>query len=224
MQIQSMHFKERAGQKLADQRLQQNLKKLATKFVTGRASAILELDDFEGTRDAAVESRMRAIENLDVWLETFEKEATRRGATVLYAESAEDASRLVVEIAKKHEIKKAIKSKSMVSEEMALNQALEAAGVQPIETDLGEYILQINGNEAPSHIIAPVVHKDKEEISDLFARVHNKPRLTDIAQMTREAREILRPQFLSADMGITGGNFIIAETGSVAIEIGRAHV
>lgn len=217
MQIQSMHFKARAGQRLADVRLQNNLKKLSTKFVTGRASGIMELDDFEGTRDAAIEMRMRAIENLDVWLETFEKEATRRGATVLYAESAEDASRLVVEIARKHDVKKAIKTKSMVSEEMALNLALEAAGVQPIETDLGEYILQINGNEAPSHIIAPVVHKDKEEISDLFARVHNRPRLTDIQAMTREAREILRPQFLSADMGITGGNFIIAETGSVAI-------
>ncbi|HEY4542937.1 MAG TPA: LUD domain-containing protein, partial [Noviherbaspirillum sp.] len=217
MQIQSMHFKARAGQKLADQRLQQNLKKLSTKFVSGRASAILELDDFEGTRDAAIEKRMRAIENLDVWLDTFEQEATRRGATVLYAETAEAASRLVVEIAQKHGVKKAIKSKSMVSEEMALNRALEAAGVQAVETDLGEYILQINNNEAPSHIIAPVLHKDKEEISDLFARVHNKPRLTDIPQMTREAREMLRPHFLSADMGITGGNFVIAETGSVAI-------
>ncbi|HZW12233.1 MAG TPA: LutB/LldF family L-lactate oxidation iron-sulfur protein [Noviherbaspirillum sp.] len=217
MQVQSMHFKTRAGQKLADQRLQQNLKKLSTKFVSGRASAITELDDFEGTRNAAIERRMRAIENLDVWLETFEKKATSQGATVLFAESAEEASRLVVEIAKKHGVKKATKSKSMVSEEMALNRALEAAGVQPIETDLGEYILQINNNEAPSHIIAPVVHKDKEEISDLFARVHNRPRLTDIPQMTREAREMLRPQFLSADMGITGGNFVIAETGSVAI-------
>jgi L-lactate dehydrogenase complex protein LldF len=217
MQIQSMHFKARVGEKLADKRLQQNLKKLSTKFVSGRASAITELDDFEGMRDAAIERRMRAIENLDVWLATFEENAVRQGATVLYAESADEASRLVVEIAKKHGVKKATKSKSMVSEEMALNKALEAAGVQAIETDLGEYILQINNNEAPSHIIAPVVHKDKEEISDLFARVHQRPRLTDIPQMTREAREMLRPQFLSADMGITGGNFVIAETGSVAI-------
>jgi L-lactate dehydrogenase complex protein LldF len=217
MQIHSMHFKQRVGEKLADQRLQQNLKKLATKFVSARASAITELDDFEGTRDAAVERRMRAIENLDVWLETFEKEATRRGATVLFAESAADASRLVVEIAQKHDVKKATKAKSMVSEEMALNSALDAVGVQVVETDLGEYILQINGNEAPSHIIAPVVHKDKEEISDLFSRVHKRPRLTDIPQMTREAREVLRPHFLSADMGITGGNFVIAETGSVGI-------
>ena len=217
MQIQSMHFKARAGQKLADERLQQTLKKFSTKFVGARASAITELDDFEATRDAAVERRMRAIENLDVWLATFEKEATRRGATVLYAETAEQAAKLVVEIAKKHDVKKVIKSKSMVSEEMALNKALEAAGVTPVETDLGEYILQINDNEPPSHIIAPVIHKDKEEVADLFAKVHNKPRLTDIHEMTREAREVLRPHFLSADMGVTGGNFVIAESGSVAV-------
>ena len=217
MQIQSMHFKARAGQKLADQRLQQTMKKFSTKFVGARVTAIAELDDFEGTRDAAIERRMRAIENLDVWLDLFEQEATRRGATVLYAETAEQASKLVVEIAKKHAVKKVIKSKSMVSEEMQLNRALEAAGVIPIETDLGEYILQINDNEPPSHIIAPVIHKDKEEIADLFAKVHNKPRLTDIPEMTREAREVLRPHFLSADMGVTGGNFIIAESGSVAV-------
>jgi L-lactate dehydrogenase complex protein LldF len=212
-----MHFKARAGQKLADVRLQQNLKKLSTKFVTARSAALTELDDFEATRDQAVERRMRAIHHLDVWLDTFEREATRRGATVLYAETAQDAARLVVEIAQKHGVKKAIKSKSMVSEEMQLNRALEAVGVVPIETDLGEYILQINDNEAPSHIIAPVVHKDKDEIADLFAKVHQKPRLTDIPQMTREAREVLRPHFLSADMGITGGNFVIAESGSVAV-------
>ncbi|MBV8665011.1 MAG: lactate utilization protein [Burkholderiaceae bacterium] len=217
MQVQAMHFKARAGEKLADRRLQQNLKKLATKFVTGRAAAITELDDFEATREAAKERRMRAIENLDVWLETFEQEANRRGATVLYAQSAQDAAQLVVQIAQRHEVRKAIKSKSMVSEEMALNAALEAAGVHVVETDLGEYILQINDNEPPSHIIAPVVHKDKEEISELFARVHGKPRLSDIEQLAHEAREVLRPQFLAADMGITGGNFIVAETGSVAI-------
>jgi len=136
---------------------------------------------------------------------------------VLYAETAQDAARLVVEIAQRHDVKKVIKSKSMVSEEMQLNRALEAVGVIPVETDLGEYILQINDNEAPSHIIAPVVHKDKDEIADLFAKVHQKPRLTDIPQMTREAREVLRPHFLSADMGVTGGNFVIAESGSVAV-------
>jgi iron-sulfur cluster protein len=216
MQVQTMHFKARAGSKLADERLQQNLTKLSTKFVSARASAITAID-FEATRAALKERRDRALEHLDVWLETFEREATRRGATVLYAESTQDAARLVADIARKHDVKKVIKTKSMVSEEMQLNRVLGEMGVQSIETDLGEYILQINDNEPPSHIIAPVVHKDKEQIADLFAKTHNKPRLTEIPEMTREAREVLRPHFMSADMGVTGGNFVIAETGSVAV-------
>jgi L-lactate dehydrogenase complex protein LldF len=105
----------------------------------------------------------------------------------------------------------------MVSEEVGLNAALSAAGITPVETDLGEYILQINDNEAPSHIIAPVIHKDKDEISDLFTRVHGTPRKTEITDLTAEARQVLRSHFLTADMGISGGNFLVAETGSVAI-------
>jgi L-lactate dehydrogenase complex protein LldF len=216
MQVQSMNFKARAGEKLADQRLQKNLKKLSSKFVTARATAIQEVD-FEATRAAIKERRDRALANLDGWLEQFEAEATKRGAIVLYAETTAQAARLVGEIAQQHAVRKVIKSKSMVTEEMRLNQVLGELGVQSVETDLGEYILQINDNEPPSHIIAPVVHKDKDEIADLFARVHGKPRLNDIAEMTREARETLRPHFLTADMGVTGGNFVIAETGSVAL-------
>jgi L-lactate dehydrogenase complex protein LldF len=217
MQVQSMHFKARSGQKLADVRLQQNLKILSQRWTVGRTTAIAELDDFEGTRDEAVERRNRALASLDAYLERFEAEATRRGATVLWAETPEEASRLVVAIATKHEVAKVTKSKSMVSEEMALNRHLEAAGVKVVETDLGEYILQINDNEPPSHIVAPVVHKSKDEVSDLFARVHDRPRLTEIPAMTREAREFLRPHFLSSDMGVSGGNFLVAETGSVAV-------
>jgi L-lactate dehydrogenase complex protein LldF len=217
MQVQTMHFKARASMKLADARLQKNLKKLADKFVTARAAAVAELDDFEATRNAAVERRNRALAQLDVWLDAFERNATARGATVLYAETHEEAARLIVEIGKKHGVQKAIKSKSMVSEEIGLNQALSAAGITPVETDLGEYILQINDNEAPSHIIAPVIHKDKDEISDLFSRTHGTARKTEITELTGEARAVLRSHFLSADMGITGGNFLIAETGTVAL-------
>ena len=216
MQVQSMHFKARAKEKLADARLQRNLTKLSSKFVSARAQAITEID-FEATRDALKERRNRALVNLDVWLDRFEREATRRGATVLYAETTRDAARLVAEIARKHDVKKVIKTKSMVTEEMRLNAVLAEMGVQSIETDLGEYILQINDNEPPSHIIAPVVHKDKDEVADLFAKTHHRERLTEVPAMTREAREVLRPHFLSADMGVTGGNFIIAETGSVAL-------
>ncbi|MFZ5541784.1 MAG: LutB/LldF family L-lactate oxidation iron-sulfur protein [Pseudomonadota bacterium] len=217
MQVQSMHFKSRAAMKLADARLQKNLTKLADKFVTARARAIAELDDFEATRAAAVERRDRALAALDVWLDIFERNATARGATVLYAETREEAARLVVDIARKHGVRKVTKSKSMVSEEIGLNRAFAAAGIRPVETDLGEYILQINDNEPPSHIIAPVIHKDKEEIADLFARTHGTARNDEITQLAREARAVLRGHFLTSDMGISGGNFLIAETGSVAL-------
>ncbi|HSH07550.1 MAG TPA: lactate utilization protein B, partial [Burkholderiales bacterium] len=113
-------------------------------------------------------------------------------------------------------LKKAIKSKSMVSEEAGLNAALEANGVQAVETDLGEYIIQL-AKEAPSHIIAPAIHKDVDQVADLFAEQHRRPRSTDIEKMTREARLMLREHFLSADLGISGGNFLVAETGSVAL-------
>jgi L-lactate dehydrogenase complex protein LldF len=217
MQVQSMFFERKASEKLNDPRLQENLKRLSSKFVNARATSILELEDFEGTRSAAVEIRNRSIKNLDVWLELFEQKAVETGAKVLFARTPQEAAQLVVKIAKKHGVKSVIKSKSMVTEEMALKKALEAADVKVRETDLGEYILQINDNERPSHIIAPVVHKDKEQVADLFEKHHHLPRKTDIAEMTREAREILRPQFLAADMGVTGGNFIIADTGSVAL-------
>ncbi len=216
MQVQSMHFKARAGEKLADARLQENLRRLSTKFVSGRAEAVTQID-FVATRAQLKARRDRALERLDVWLEMFEREAARRGTTVLYAQTTQDAAKLVADIARRHDVKKVIKTKSMVTEEANLNAVLARLGVQSIETDLGEYILQINGNEPPSHIIAPVLHRDKEEIADLFAKTHGRARLTDISEMTREAREVLRPHFLSADMGVTGGNFVIAETGSVVL-------
>ncbi|MBX3677038.1 MAG: iron-sulfur cluster-binding protein [Rhodocyclaceae bacterium] len=216
MLVRSMHFKARAGAAAADRVLQGKLATAKGLFVDGRRRAVAEID-LEATRDASQTIRNRAVEHLDLWLERFEQEATRRGGQVLWARDGAEICRLVTEIARRHDVKKAIKSKSMLSEEAGLNAALEAAGVQPVETDLGEYILQINDNEPPSHIIAPVIHKTKEEVADLFARVHGKPRKTEIGEMTREAREMLRQHFLSADMGISGGNFLVAETGSVAL-------
>ena len=217
MEIKSMHFKANASAKLADVVLQGTLKNTKGKFVAKRAEAIKELDDFEGTRDAAAAIRDKVIDNLDLWLERFEQKATDTGATVLWARDGVEVCRLVIDIAKKHGVKKVTKSKSMLSEEAGLNQALEAAGIQPVETDLGEYILQINDNEPPSHIIAPVVHKGLDEVADLFHKVHGTPRKTDIPALTREAREVLREHFLTAEMGLSGGNFLVAETGSVAL-------
>ena len=114
-------------------------------------------------------------------------------------------------------VRKIIKSKSMVSEESALDRAIEAAGLVVVETDLGEYILQINDYEPPSHIIGPALHKSKEEVADLFAKTHATPRKTEINELCLEARGVLRQHYLTADMGISGGNFFVAESGSVVL-------
>ncbi len=217
MEVRSMHFKANVARKLADPVLQDNLRKAKGKFVEARARAITELTDFPATRDAAAEIRQRVLEDLDIWLERFEQNATAAGATVLWARDGDEICRHVIEIGRRHGVTKAIKSKSMLSEEADLNRALAAAGIQPVETDLGEYILQINDNEAPSHIIAPAMHKSLDEVADLFNRVHGTPRKTEIPALTREAREVLRQHFVSAEMGISGGNFLVAETGSVAL-------
>jgi L-lactate dehydrogenase complex protein LldF len=216
MQVTSKQFKATASVKLRDANLQSALKRLQGNFVRGRAERVREMDNFEAIRDAAAEIRDRALANLDIYLEEFERNASARGAVVHWAETHEEATRIVCDIAHRHGVRKAVKSKSMVSEECELNEALEAAGIEVVETDLGEYILQL-AKEPPSHIVAPVVHKTREEVSDLFEDKHGTPRKTDIGELTREAREMLRGHFLSADMGISGANFVIAETGSTLI-------
>ncbi|MBS1215247.1 MAG: lldF [Proteobacteria bacterium] len=219
MQVQSMHFKARASEALADATLQANLHKFGSAGLAAlRAKAVVDYGpaEFEALRDSSAAIRNRGLENLPVLLERFEREATRRGATVLYARTGTEIRDLVLDIAARHGLKKAVKSKSMLSEEAALNDALAGAGVEPIETDLGEYIIQL-AKEPPSHIIAPAVHKSKDEVSDLFVKFHATERKTDIPALTREAREVLRSHFLSADLGISGANFLIAETGTGAI-------
>ena len=214
-----MHFKPRATEALANATLQANLRKFQSAgFTALRAKAVADFGPelFEKLRGEGAAIRDRSLANLDAWIGRFEAEAVRRGAQVLYAESRDEACELLIDICRRYGVKKAIKSKSMLSEEAGVNEALSAAGVTPIETDLGEYILQL-ADEPPSHIIAPALHKSKEEVAGLFQTHHHSPRKDDIPSMTREAREVLRQHFLSADLGISGGNFLIAETGSGVI-------
>ncbi len=216
---QSINFIPRAAAGLANPVLQANLKRFGETGLAaqrGRAVQAYGPAEFEALRDAGEAIRNRALEHLDLWIERFEREAMARGATVLFAETTADVRRMVLDIAKRHGLKKAVKSKSMLSEEAGLNEALAAGGVTPVETDLGEYIIQLAG-EPPSHIIAPAVHKSRDEVSDLFERHHGGQRRTDIPELTHEARARLRQHFLSADLGISGGNFLIAETGSGVI-------
>jgi L-lactate dehydrogenase complex protein LldF len=210
-----MYFKRKAAEELADQQLQLNLQRVRPKFVGKRAAAIREIE-FEKMRAVAAEIRDRVLNDLDVYLEQFEKTAVANGATVHWAETPEDVNRIVCDIAKLNRVEKVIKSKSMVSEESALNHALESIDVKVVETDLGEYVAQL-AKEPPFHIIAPVLQKSKEEVSALFEKHHRSAPKKSIPELCREAREVLRPHFLTADMGISGGNFLIAETGSVMI-------
>ena len=221
---QAMHFQARAGEKVRNPVLQRALQKAKPLFVGKRAKGIAGLADddldFEALRTACEGIRNRTLADLDVWLDIFEERATASGAEVLWARDGEEVGRLVVDIARRHGVSKATKSKSMLSEEAHLNEALAAAGIRPVETDLGEYIVQLAG-ETPSHIIAPAIHKTLEEVEALFAKEHGRPIATrtsaDIPDLTREAREVLRQHFLTADMGISGANFLIAESGTAAL-------
>ena len=210
----TISFKDRAHDRLNDAKVQRAMRNF--NLAGARTRGMLDMENLEDIRTSAAAIRDRSLEMLDVWLERFEKEATRRGVTVHWAETHEDANRIIVDIARANDVKKVIKSKSMVSEESHLNGALESAGMKVVETDLGEYIVQLAG-ETPSHIIAPAIHKSREDVGDLFHEHHKTPRKTDPAELTMEARKFLREHFLSADMGITGGNFLIADTGSLVL-------
>jgi L-lactate dehydrogenase complex protein LldF len=159
---QAMFFQARAVDKVANPVLQRALQKAKPLFVGKRAKGIAALVDdqleFEQLRTTCVDIRNRVLEDLDVWLDIFEMQAKASGAEVLWARDGEEICDLVIDVARRHGVTKAAKSKSMLSEEAQLNEALAAAGIQPVETDLGEYIVQLAG-ETPSHIIAPAVHK-----------------------------------------------------------------
>jgi L-lactate dehydrogenase complex protein LldF len=219
-----MFFQARAGMQLANAGLQKTLQKARPLFVGKRSKGMAGLAednlDFEQLRSACEAIRRRVIDDLDIWLEIFEERARASGAEVLWAGDGDEVARLVVDIAQRYGVTKAVKSKSMLSEEARLNEALGAAGIRPVETDLGEYIVQIAG-ETPSHIIAPAVHKTIGEVEALFAKAHERPwqerTSADIPAMAGEARAVLRQHFLSAEMGISGANFLIAESGSAAL-------
>ncbi len=188
----------------------------ANRVLVNRGVRINELDDWEGMRQAASDLRMHTLLNLDHYLKMVEEQVERAGGHVHWANDAEEARQIVLKIAKEHNVKTVVKVKSMATEEISLNDALQSAGIQASETDLGEYIIQLAGT-GPSHIIIPAIHLKKEEIAELF---HNKLGVDappEAEALTAVAREQLRKKFLQADMGISGANFLIAETGTLII-------
>ncbi|PLS16434.1 iron-sulfur cluster-binding protein [Bacillus sp. M6-12] len=182
-----------------------------------RLAAAEELGNWEEWRNHSEEIRQHVLENLDYYLLQLSENVSKKGGHVFFAETAEEASTYIKEVIGKKNGKKVVKSKSMVTEEINLNQVLEAAGCEVIETDLGEYILQVDDHDPPSHIVAPALHKNKEQIRDVFREKLGYKETEKPEELTAHARKVLREKFLEADIGITGCNFAIAESGSVGL-------
>ncbi len=172
--------------------------------------------NLETARNRAAYIRHRVLENLDKYLNEFESNFERNGGKIIWAPTAADAISEIINILKKHDTKLVVKSKSMITEELELNHALEQEKIEVVETDLGEYIVQLAG-EKPYHIVTPAMHKSKEEIAALFNEKFNTPEDATPEEITAFVRDKLRQKFLTADAGITGANFLIADTGSVAL-------
>lgn len=216
MATQTLHFHERVDAALHNHTLQTALGRATARFVGNRAGAIGALNNADQLRAQARAIRAHALSRLDELLAQLADNVERRGGTVCWASDGEAARQYIGELARARGVRTIVKSKSMASEEIQLNEALEAGGFTVVETDLGEYIIQLAG-ETPSHIIAPSIHKTREQVSELFHEHLHVPKTDDIGTLTQIARRTLRQRFLQADMGVSGVNFGVAESGAVAI-------
>jgi len=212
----SIPFRQRADRAMQDVFLQEALTIATTKFIGLRREAFAGFPEGEGLRDAAREIKEATLQHLDRYLEQLVENVERLGGRVHYATTPEEARAVILDIARQAGARIAVKSKSMATEEIHLNEALEAAGITPVETDLGEYIIQL-AHERPSHIIAPAIHKTKGQIADLFTKELGRTVAADPEALTKLARGELRAKFLEADLGITGANFAVADTGTVVL-------
>ncbi|MGH7071941.1 MAG: LutB/LldF family L-lactate oxidation iron-sulfur protein [Acetobacteraceae bacterium] len=220
MQPTSSAFKKNAHAALADAGLQRALAHTKPHFQERRRAAVAALPEFEDLREIGRQIKNHTLENLDFYLETWAGNVTRAGGEVHWCATAADAREAVLGICRRVGAKLVTKGKSMISEEIAINEFLEANGITPVETDLGEYIIQL-GHEPPSHIIAPALHLNREDWESRFRTAHKDLPADrvfhDRRDLLSEARGELRQRFLAADVGITGANFLIAETGSSVI-------
>src|SRR5258708_6846992 len=207
---------QRSHAALENELLQGALMRATTTFIERRREAITSVADWEALRQRARQVKEHTINHLDYYLEQLVAKVEEQGGKVYWARTGEDVSNYIIGLARERGVKSVVKSKSMATEEIELNHALEAAGVRPVETDLGEYIIQLAG-EKPSHIIVPAIHKTRAQIADLFEEKLHQGRPNEVAEITALARKRLRNEFLSAGMGITGANFAVAQTGSIVL-------
>jgi L-lactate dehydrogenase complex protein LldF len=214
--VTSETFDQNAREALRDPVLHGALRYLADNFRVRREVAMASVDDWEGLRNRARAIKDETLLHLDTYLETFAANAEKAGAKIHWARDAAEACAIVLDLIKERGATNVVKSKSMATEEIHLNHALEAEGIEPVETDLGEWIIQLAG-ETPSHIVVPAIHKTKLQIADLFVEKVGIERTQDVDVLTKTARRILRKRFAAAEVGISGVNFGVAETGTILI-------
>ena len=214
--LQNENFKKRIRFALKNKSMRQAIQKATTILKERRLGAADEIGNWNEWRQRGKEIRNHVIENLDYYLKQFADNVRAKGGQVHYAAHADDVIQTFLEIAKRHNAKTVAKSKSMISEEVHFNKAMYDQGIEAIETDLAEYIIQL-AEEPPSHIIVPAIHKNRYEIAELFSKEAGEKIPSDTPSLNAFARKTLREKFLTADIGLTGCNFAIAETGSIAL-------
>jgi L-lactate dehydrogenase complex protein LldF len=215
--IQTDTFVDNYRRALGNAQLQRALSNATQRFQSHRNLAVADIaDEWESLRNQARQIKEHAIAHLDRYLDEFTGNVEKAGGRVFWASDASEANDYITRLAKERGVRLAVKAKSMMTEEIELNSALEAAGVEAVETDLGEYIIQLAG-ERPSHIIAPAIHKTRHDVADLFSEKLHVERDDEIEAMTALARRVLRERFASAGLGVSGANFAIAETGTIVL-------
>ncbi|MBV1921237.1 MAG: iron-sulfur cluster-binding protein [Pseudomonadales bacterium] len=215
---QALFFKTQSSDALLDSTLQEALRKAKGGFIEKRSKAIADVENFESYKQQAQLVKNHTLDHLAHYLTQFEDNVIKNGGHVHWASTPEQLNNIILHICERRDAKSVIKGKSMISEEANLNAALEAAGIDVTETDLGEYIIQL-AKEPPSHIIVPAIHKTRQQVEALFRNAHDlgDRELDTIAALVDEARLQLRQKFLNADIGITGANMLIADTGSAML-------
>jgi L-lactate dehydrogenase complex protein LldF len=197
-----------------DDRLRRAVNNAVVKNDRNRVARLQELPDADALRSLARDIKQQTLDYLDYYLMQLKSAVEARGGKVHFAKTADQATQIILDIAKAANVKKIIKSKSMVSEEIELAHTFEKQGYDVVETDLGEFIVQID-HDKPSHIVTPIIHKDRQSIAELFSKYFGTPYNDDPVALTMQARSFLREKFRNADMGMTGGNFIVAQTGDI---------
>lgn len=217
MKIGEKAFKERIGEGLEDAVMRGAVSSAQERLYKRRMTASEELGNWEKWRELGEDIRQHTLAHLDDYLYQLSESVSRRGGHVFFAKTKEEASAYIQDVAQKKAAKKIVKSKSMVTEEIEMNEALEEIGCEVVESDLGEYILQVDDHEPPSHIVAPALHMTKEQIREVFHEKLGYDMSETPEEMTKFVRALLREKFLQADIGVTGCNFAVADTGSICL-------